>query len=714
MARNNGNQHLLRSLNLSETVDVNLTDEFVVEMDIQRWKAVEECKERFLRNDENPYDNPYMYSEIAASWIRSKKSGVDPYRPLLGYNLKPRELAALIRDKHAMIDIVGNFMHKHLGLLASSGYYMCLVDKNGIILLCAGASNMVQFFERVNARPGAVWTEETIGTNCHSLCMYLKKPVQIIGPYYYSQAVYDNIGSGTPILDENGEVQGALLVVDAKDNPEKQIKQTHLLGWVVSAGLAVQSQLKLLNHSYQLGMENRITDPNINAAGETCITLNKSGLITHINSEGAFLFSVAESEIKGHHYSELFDKNIPIEKVLTEGQPVNNYEIMINHDLIDQSHLMNIEPVFNNKRGVPSGVIIRLNQSAQINKVQKVITQNKDDSFAFIKGESEVLAETIHKARRLARNTGSVLLIGESGTGKELFAHAIHDEYRPEGSFIAINCSSMPKNLIESELFGYEGGSFTGAERRGRMGKIELANGGTLFLDEIGDMPLEVQPVLLRVLEDKKVMRIGGKNYIPVDFRVVAATNKNLLEMVNAKQFREDLYYRLAVFKLHIPPLRQRNGDVLKLANYFIKTICIQTNNTNVVPRLSKQVEDILNEYEWPGNIRQLQNAITYALAMTNDDIIRPEHLPEEILHGSAKFKNINSRQIPGTGVALNNEARDNQLILNLNMSMMEIEKAAIERALSVTGFNIPDASNILGMARSTLYRKIKEYDIDC
>jgi transcriptional regulator with PAS, ATPase and Fis domain len=375
---------------------------------------------------------------------------------------------------------------------------------------------------------------------------------------------------------------------------------------------------------------------------------------------------------------------------------------------------MNIEPVFNNKRGVPSGVIIRLNQSAQINKVQKVITQNKDDSFAFIKGESEVLAETIHKARRLARNTGSVLLIGESGTGKELFAHAIHDEYRPEGSFIAINCSSMPKNLIESELFGYEGGSFTGAERRGRMGKIELANGGTLFLDEIGDMPLEVQPVLLRVLEDKKVMRIGGKNYIPVDFRVVAATNKNLLEMVNAKQFREDLYYRLAVFKLHIPPLRQRNGDVLKLANYFIKTICIQTNNTNVVPRLSKQVEDILNEYEWPGNIRQLQNAITYALAMTNDDIIRPEHLPEEILHGSAKFKNINSRQIPGTGVALNNEARDNQLILNLNMSMMEIEKAAIERALSVTGFNIPDASNILGMARSTLYRKIKEYDIDC
>lgn len=708
----NSNSNLLRNLNLSQTTDINLTDEFVVEMDNIRWQAVEECKERFLRNAENPYDNPYMYPEIAASWIRSKKYGVDPYREVLGYNLKPRELAALMKDKHAMIKIAGDFMQKHLGLLASSGYYMCLVDNNGILLLCAGASNLMKKFESINARPGAVWTEETIGTNCHSLCMHLKKPVQIIGPYYYSQTVYDNIGSGTPILDENGEVQGALLVVDAKDNPEKQIKQTHLLGWVVSAGLAIQSQLALVNHSYKLGLENRIADPNINAAGEGCLTLDKDGFIKNINSEGAYIFSIDESDVKGKHFSILFADDIPVKEVLKDGIPIRNYEFKIKHDLTEESHLMDIEPVIN-KSGTTGGIFIRLTQSAQISKVRTVIKENKTDSFAAIRGESEVLKDTINKARRLARNDGSVLLIGESGTGKELFAHAIHDEYRPEGAFIAINCSSMPKTLIESELFGYEGGSFTGAERRGRMGKIELANGGTLFLDEIGDMPLEVQPVLLRVLEDKKVMRIGGKKYIPVDFRVVAATNKDLLELVKTKQFREDLYYRLSVFKLSIPPLKERTGDILRLAEYFIDSSCKRIN-ADTVPKLSPQVREILVDYEWPGNVRQLQNAITYALAMTTDNFIRTENLPEDILPSSSKLKSGHTKQPAQYSEAVKNEPISSQLILDTNMTMPEIEKAVIENILLSTGYNIYDAANILGLARSTLYRKIKEYDINC
>ncbi|HWQ74964.1 MAG TPA: sigma 54-interacting transcriptional regulator [Syntrophomonas sp.] len=698
------NSDLLRNdYHLSRASDIKLTDEFVVEMDKQRWQAVEECKERFLRDNENPYENPYMYPEIAASWIRSKKYGVDPYRPFLGYNLKPRELAALMRDQHAMLEIAGEFMQRHLGLLASSGYYMCLVDKNGILLLCAGASNLMKWFERVNARPGAVWTEETIGTNCHSLCMHLKKPVQLIGPYYYSQAVYDNIGSGTPILDENGDVQGALLVVDAKDNPEKQIKQTHILGWVVSAGLAIESQLKLINHSYQLGRENKVTDPNINAAGESCITLDKKGCITHINSEAAFLFSVEESEVKGVHFSMLFTEDIPVAQVLRDGMPVKKFAVTIKRDLTEESHAMDIEPIISRSSDIPRGVLLRLTQSAQIKKVRTVVKESHQDSFAPICGESEALKQVIDKTRRLAHNNGGVLLVGESGTGKELFAHAIHDEYRPEGSFIAINCSSMPKTLIESELFGYEGGSFTGAERRGRMGKIELANGGTLFLDEIGDMPLEVQPVLLRVLEDKKVMRIGGKKYIPVDFRVVAATNRDLLELVKAKQFREDLYYRLAVFKLVIPPLRDRDGDVLRLAEHFIAANC----KGDQVPQMTPQVKKILTAYDWPGNVRQLQNTMAYALAMSSDDFIRVENLPDEILADSSKARR------PLRGQSDGEDNRGNSMLDINQLTMMEIEKAVIAKTLQSTGYNIHDAANILGLARSTLYRKIKELDID-
>lgn len=704
--------NFISNLNLSQKKEANLTDEFAVEMDSIRWQAVEECKERFLRDGENPYDNPYMYPEIAASWIRSKKYGIDPYAKTLGYNLKPKELAALIRDKHAMIDIAGDFMKKHLGLLASSNYYMCLTDENGILLLYAGANDKVQLFERINARPGSVWSEETIGTNCHSLCMTLKKPVQLIGPYYYCQAVYDNIGSGTPIIDENGDVQGALLVVDAMDSPEKQFKQTHLLGWVVSAGLAIESQLKLRKRSYYLGLANRTLETTIEAIGEGCITLDKVGLITHINREGADLFGIEEKTAKGKHYSELFDADIPVEKVLADGKPITNFQILINHDLSGQSHTMDIEPIFNDETDVPDGVFIRLTLSATFNKVRTKAKEDNKNSFAAIHGESKVLEDTINKARKLAHHDGGVLLIGDSGTGKELFAHAIHDEARPEGSFIAINCSSLPKNLIESELFGYEGGSFTGAERRGRMGKIELANGGTLFLDEIGDMPLEVQPILLRVLEDKKVMRIGGKKYIPVDFRVIAATNQDLLELVKAKQFRQDLYYRLAVFRLNIPPLRERNDDVLRLANYFIERHCKLTD-TGSIPKLSPTVKEILSEYDWPGNVRQLQNAITYSLAMVSDGVIEVEHLPEEIVQSFPKNKRY-SRQATNHNEISHNEALEGKVILDANMSMPQVEKIVIENTLYRTGYNIPDTANILGLARSTLYRKLKEYNINC
>jgi transcriptional regulator with PAS, ATPase and Fis domain len=653
-----------------------------------------------------------MYPEVAASWIRSKKYGIDPYAKTLGYNLKSQELKALIRDKHAMIDITGDFMKKHLGLLASSDYYMCLTDKNGILLLYAGAINKVQLFERINARAGSVWSEETIGTNCHGLCISLKKPVQLIGPYYYCQTLYDNIGSGTPIMDENGDVQGVLLVVDAKDNPEKLIKQTHLLGWVVSAGLAIESQLKLRKSSYYLGLANQTLETKIEAIGEGCITLDKEGLISHINREGADLFAIDEKAARGKHYSELFAADTVIEKVLTNGKPIKNYQILINHDLSGQAHSMDIEPIINDETDIPDGVFIRFTLSATFNKVRTRAIENKKDSFAAIRGESKVLKDTINKASKLAHHDGGVLLIGDSGTGKELFAHAIHDEARPERSFIAINCSSLPKNLIESELFGYEGGSFTGAERRGRMGKIELANGGTLFLDEIGDMPLEVQPVLLRVLEDKKVMRIGGKQYIPIDFRVIAATNKDLLELVRIKQFRQDLYYRLAVFKLNIPPLKERNEDVLQLANYFIESYCRLTD-ASITPQLSPTVKKILSEYDWPGNVRQLQNAISYAMAMVSGGVIEVEHLPDEIVQSFPRNKIYNRQAIDDNEIG-HTEAMEGRVILDANMSMPQIEKIVIENTLHTTGYNIPDTANILGLARSTLYRKLKEYNINC
>jgi transcriptional regulator with PAS, ATPase and Fis domain len=307
----------------------------------------------------------------------------------------------------------------------------------------------------------------------------------------------------------------------------------------------------------------------------------------------------------------------------------------------------------------------------------------KGDPFAAIIGSSALIRETVSLARRFAERESNILLQGESGTGKELFARAIHSVSRPNRPFVAVNCGAIPRTLAESELFGYEGGSFTGAERHGRQGKIEYASNGTLFLDEIGELPLELQPMLLRVLEEKQVVRIGGNRSIQTDFQLIAATNKNLLDLVKRGQFREDLYYRLAVFKIVIPPLRERVQDILLLSDHFLSALAQKREIPS--PKLNRAAKIILLKYSWPGNVRQLENCLTYAASIAYDGIIRPENLPDEIWRTS----------VPGEEVPVPNP---------------EIE--SIRQTLQKSGHNVSDAARSLGISRATLYRKIRKYGL--
>lgn len=326
--------------------------------------------------------------------------------------------------------------------------------------------------------------------------------------------------------------------------------------------------------------------------------------------------------------------------------------------------------------------------------------QNKpaaDVAFAKIIGESEAMKKAIELAKNFSQSPENILLLGESGTGKEIFAEAIHESYCPDGPFIAVNCAAMPRDLIASELFGYEGGSFTGAERKGKPGKIELADGGIFFLDEVGDMPLELQPVLLRVLENKKVTRIGGCTAKKVDFRLIAATNKNLYQMVLENKFREDLYFRLSVLSIHVPPLRERGEDIVLLSNYFIDQYCRETGRPR--PQLSQETIKKILEYDWPGNVRQLKNAMIYAVSICKNNVIEPQDLPNNIL-----LDKVRHRLYPSN---LNADNIDELLRIT------NLEKAAIGTALTYTNGCVPEAAKLLGLSRSTLYRKIKEYDLD-
>ncbi len=324
-------------------------------------------------------------------------------------------------------------------------------------------------------------------------------------------------------------------------------------------------------------------------------------------------------------------------------------------------------------------------------KELKRISGNKY-SFNNMVGKSDKFLRVKKIAEKATKNDFTVLITGETGTGKEVFANAIHySSRRSDKPLIRVNCAAIPSELLESELFGYIEGAFTGAKRGGKKGKFELANGGTIFLDEIGDMSLNMQAKLLRVLQEKEIEKVGSSRNMPVDVRIIAATNKNLLQEIEKKNFRADLYYRLNVIRLDIPPLRERQDDIAIFIHYFLDELN-EKYETNITTAPS--VEKVLTRYHWPGNIRELKNVIYNAYNMTENNEITDFNLPlyiyyrRKISQGSAESK-------------------------NLNILLHEIEKEVILNTLKRNKYNCILAAKDLGIHRSTLYKKINKFKIE-
>ncbi|QZY53669.1 sigma-54 interaction domain-containing protein [Crassaminicella profunda] len=321
-----------------------------------------------------------------------------------------------------------------------------------------------------------------------------------------------------------------------------------------------------------------------------------------------------------------------------------------------------------------------------------------DKPFGKIIGNSPSIKKALLRAQKASKILSTVLIRGESGTGKELVAKAIHENSQREaGPFVAINCGAIPSELLESELFGHEQGAFTGALKR-KIGKFERANHGTVFLDEIGDLPMEMQVKLLRILQEKEFERIGGNEVIHVDIRIIAATNKNLEHMMDEGKFREDLYYRLNVIPIYLPPLRERKMDVPLLIEYFIKKI---SKNMEVDPvKLTKEAEACLAAYKWPGNIRELQNTVERIIALADEPLIDVEHIPRNI----SNIYKMYARDQESTG------------LINMNKkgalaTLEEYEKEIIKMALNTFGsFNA--AGNALGITHKTVASKARKYKI--
>ena len=304
-------------------------------------------------------------------------------------------------------------------------------------------------------------------------------------------------------------------------------------------------------------------------------------------------------------------------------------------------------------------------------------------------GVSQAIVSRKNEALKAASNHLAILITGESGTGKELFSQAIHNASpRRLNPFIRINCSAIPRDLLEAELFGYEKGAFTGARSAGKMGKFDLAHEGTVFLDEIGDLPLEMQPKLLRVLEEKEFERVGGTTIHKTDFRLITATNKDLEEMVAEEKFRNDLYYRLNVIPLNIPPLRERREDIIPLAEHLMTKIAEEASM--VEKKLHRKTKKVLIGYDWPGNVRELSNVLERVLFSMEDETIHSHDLPVYIRYGRKDVKALSR--------------------VRLKDIREKTDEETIRYALEKSGYNKVKAAALLGIHRSVLYRKMKRF----
>nr|WP_263325175.1 sigma 54-interacting transcriptional regulator [Neobacillus sp. Marseille-Q6967] len=427
------------------------------------------------------------------------------------------------------------------------------------------------------------------------------------------------------------------------------------------------------------------------------------------------IFSFTQQDIIGKPITDFFEKNkLEILQTLHKGKRITGQYHQPRADLFV---LINTNPVYFEDRiigavasetDVTNQVMLNeklFNMSNEVRRLEQEVAKYKhyDDPFRFIKGKSSAIQQTIGIARKVCTVKSTVLILGESGVGKEVFARAIHEaSEKPNSPFITINCGAIPASLFESELFGYERGAFSGADYKGKKGKIELAKGGTLFLDEIGEMPLEMQVKLLRVLQERKFYRVGGEKEINIDFRVIAATNRDLQELMKQGQFREDLYYRLNVVTLYIPPLRERQEDIIELTHYYLNEF--SQSYQRPIHDFTPDVMQAILHYEWPGNIRELRNTVERLVVFATDGVIRKDYLLF-----TAGDSTQSTRALP----SLNDDIETDDTILLLQEEMDQHEKKVIERALQIVNGNKLECARRLGITRATLYNRLKRLGLD-
>ncbi len=440
----------------------------------------------------------------------------------------------------------------------------------------------------------------------------------------------------------------------------------------------------------------------LNMAYEGLVVVNRESIVTMTNQAFANFFNKTPEDLIGKHITQVYD-NPKFPEVMQTGNPVYGYIHNLNGHNIIASRI----PIKRNEEIVGAiGKVVFRNVNELYSLVEKVdelydeleyykdeLQRVRNNKFTFdqICGNSPKFLALKETANKVAKSSSTVLIRGESGTGKELFAYALHTGgSHSSGPFVKVNCAAVPDTLLESELFGYQEGAFTGAKKGGKIGKFELANNGTIFLDEIGDMPMQMQAKLLRVLQEREIERLGDSKPRKISVRVIAATNKNLEEAIRKKEFREDLYYRLNVVTLNLPALRERMDDIEILITYFIEKFNQQFGQR--VTGVSPEALRLLCNHDWPGNIRELENVIERSFNVLDGNVISIRHLPIYLQEITAKSVRVKGQ--------------------TLTTFIDEVERQAIIDAMDEAKGNKVVAAQLLGLSRSGLYKKLEKHSL--
>ena len=636
------------------------------EVVLNKWMEYHQSSEKRKEMESSKYD----------LWEKSIRSGIDPMtaRPKIVSESDFKQ----IRFRAKKTYIYSHSILTGLEKVTTREYLGCaLFDADGCILKIYGDDKFKNWAKEIGVEARTVWDERTIGINAFSLGINKVGSTELVGEEHFSKYLLGTACYFTPLKLEGGVIYGGLMIMI----PEEK-RSTYLSEVVVAIARTIDLQVLWFD------LINQYNDME-EGHGAICIdqSYGENRILTIVRSTFK-MFSIKAEDFYYRKLEELIgneEKNREFWKIINDKMTVCDKRINI---IVNKKEFsVNISTNnFKEKKFHMNGVMISINS---IHRINRLITQymgnNAQYTFDSIIGKSKVYRTVLERAKIAAASEGSVLLLGESGVGKDVIAQAIHNaSRRADGPFIAINCAAFSKELIRSELFGYDEGAFTGAKKGGNIGKFELAQNGTLFLDEIGDMPLDLQAILLRAIEEKSFMRIGSNTLTKVDVRIITATNINLNEKIKNNLFREDLFYRLGVIRIKIPPLRKRTEDILLLANYFIERICKRIDRS--MAELTEDAKILLLRHQWPGNVREIQNLLEGVLSTTLENKISADII---------------------------NNYLDHDVWNTVDVEEMELsERDKIIEALKINRHNKVKTAEYLKISRRTLYRHLEEYGL--